>query len=178
MASEKKPEPEEETSRRVRGLILELYFEDRSRRPKQITKLLRSRYGIKRSRVTVWRVLYENGLNCEQKGRPRGSGRGKRRKGQRSPKRQRSKAEQKERRQRRRSRKLHQGLKVKEIFTKVSGLLLYAPLIVETELPKILELLDVDLDKALLLLNHLLAEGGRVADINEVRDPRLEGNRP
>jgi len=179
LATENKDQQEnEDASRRVRRLILELYFEDRNRRPKQIARLLKKRYGIERSRVTVWRVLYENGLNCEKKGRPRGSHNRKRQKRQRAQtraaqKRHRSKAEQKQRRHRRRSRLLRQRLKVKEIFTKVGGLLIYAPLILETHLPTILEALDVDLDKALLLLNHLLAEGGRVADVKEETDPGL-----
>ncbi len=179
MASENKDQQEKEDKpRRVRWLILELYFEDRRRRPKEIARLLKKRYTIERSRVSVWRVLYENGLNCEKKGRPRGSRNRKRGKKQRAraragQKRHRSKAEQKQRRQRRRNRQLHQRLKVKEIFTKVGGLLLYAPLILETHLPTILQALDVDLDKALLLLNHLLADGGRVADVNEETDPGL-----
>lgn len=172
----KKQQKSEGTPRRIRRLILELYFENLTRRAKQIAKLLKKRYGIKRSRVTVWRVLYENGLNCEEKGRPRGSGKKKKKKKAQvraAQKRHRSKGEQKERRERRRSRLLRQRLKVKEIFTKVGGLLLYAPLILETELPKILEALDVDLEKALLLLNHLLAEGGRLANVNEESDPGL-----
>lgn len=162
----------------MRRLIIELYFENRKRRPKQIASSLKKRYGLRRSRVSVWRVLYENGLNCEQKGRPRGSrnrkkGQKKRAQARAAQKRGVSQGEQKRRRQRRRNRKLYQRLKVKEVFTKVGGLLLYAPLILETHLPEILQRLEVSLDQALLLLNHLLSEGGRVSDLNEETDPGL-----
>ncbi len=181
MTSPKKEDPKrEEDPRQVRGLILEIYFENRKRRPQEIAILLKKRYGVERSRVSVWRVLYENGLNCEQIGRPRGSrqkskskSKKKRVRERASQKRRVSRKEQKERRQRRRSRMLRQRLKVKEIFTKMGGLLLYAPLILEIHLPQILQMLEVSMDQALLLLNHLLSEGGRVSDLNEETDPGL-----
>ncbi len=168
-------------AREIRKRILGLYFENRNRRPGKIVELLKRRYGIKVDRTTVWRVLYGNGLNCSQMGRPRGS-RDQKKRGQKrkvnyhksqckGPRR--TKAEVKAHRRRRRNRLLREQLRIGELFTKFGGLLLYAPLIVESHLPELLAAVKQDLGKALQLLNHLMSDAGCLSDMNEEGDVGL-----
>jgi len=168
-------------TRETRKRVLELYFEDRKRSPAKIATLLQERYGIKTDRTTVWRILRGNGLNCTKIGRPCGSRDKKKRRCKRRAKDRkktnerssRTKTEVKTRRRRRRNRLLREQLRISELFTKFGGLLLYAPLIVESHLPQILEAVKQDLGKALQLLNHLMSSAGCLSDMNEEGDAGL-----